>query len=404
MLWNSFLAFFGDFWDLKSSNHLIYIQRSLCLVNFTNFDFDQLFGMGDETNPIMMLVWIIPIIIFVFYGQRIQLYITSGEIKKGIKKLDSFRDESRTELIDYIGNNQSPKNNNLTEKIDRFLEYFTIMPVDMDPNGIVDKVRHTVRSREDYTREHVRSLSPEISEIELNKVQTLLEIASSLQMIYKIINHMYLTAKKQNNYPLILPLQMLLPFIMEHAEAMKEAIPAFKTGQPVGDGIGPMVVGKMMLSHPKETISFQTSLAQTEFKDRKLFLLKAEGPGSTVGRPADGLENLISKVHLDAIIMIDAALKMEGEDSASIAQGFGAAIGGIGTEKFQIEEIATKSNIPIFSIVVKQSVKEAITLMTKEISDQAKSVTEQVYEMIGDNTKPGQSVLVMGVGNTVGVP
>ena len=44
---------------------------------------------------------------------------------------------------------------------------------------------------------------------------------------------MYLTAKKQNNYPLILPLQMLLPFIMEQAEAMKEAIPAFKSSQPV---------------------------------------------------------------------------------------------------------------------------------------------------------------------------
>ena len=70
------------------------------------------------------------------------------------------------------------------------------MPVDMDPNGIVDKVQHTVRAREDYTREHLKSISPQISDFELAKVQTLLEIASSLQMIYKIINHMFLTAKK----------------------------------------------------------------------------------------------------------------------------------------------------------------------------------------------------------------
>ena len=94
-------------------------------MNFTNFDFDQLFGMKDDTNPIlMMLIWIIPIVIFVFYGQRIQLYITSGEIKKGIKKLDGFREESRTELIDYVKKNLNPKNNP-TKKIDRFLEYFT---------------------------------------------------------------------------------------------------------------------------------------------------------------------------------------------------------------------------------------------------------------------------------------
>ncbi|MBL7002138.1 MAG: DUF1512 family protein, partial [Nitrosopumilus sp.] len=107
---------------------------------------------------------------------------------------------------------------------------------------------------------------------------------------------------------------------------------------------------------------------------------------------------------LDAIIMIDAALKMEGEDSASVSQGFGAAIGGIGTERFEIEAIATNNKIPVFSIVVKQTVKEAITLMSKEIADQADDVRLQVYEMIQENTKPGQSVLIIGVGNTAGVP
>jgi len=375
----------------------------LSLVNFTNFDFDQLFAMSDDTNPIMMLIWIIPIILFVFYGQRIQLYITSGEIKKAIKKLDGYREESRNELIDYVTKNLKPKDGSI-KKIDRFLDHFTIMPVDMDPNGIVDKVRHTVRSREDYTREHVKLLCTGISDLELTKVQTLLEIASSLQMIYKIVNHMYLTAKKQKNYPLILPLQMILPFIMEQAEAMKDAIPAFKAGQPVGDGIGPMVVGKMMLDSEKETIAFQTVLAKTEFENRTLFLLKAEGPGSTVGRPADALETIVSRNKLDVIIMIDAALKMEGEDSASVAQGFGAAIGGIGVDRFQIEAIATNNNIPVFSIVVKQSVKEAITLMTKEIANQANDVSSQVYEMIQENTKQGQSVLIIGVGNTAGVP
>jgi len=373
------------------------------LVNFTNIDFDQLFGMNDNTNPLMMLIWILPIFLFVFYGQRIQLFVTSNEINKVIKKLDGFRSESRTELINYVKNSLNP-NNDPTKKIDQFLDYFTIMPVDMDPNGIVDKVRHTVRSREDYTREHVKLLSPEINDFELTKVQTLLEIASSLQMIYKIINHMYLTAKKQNNYPLILPLQMILPFIMEQAEAMRDAISPFKLGQPVGDGIGPMVVGKMMLNSPKESIAFQTSLAKIDFEDRKLFLLKAEGPGSTVGRPADALESLVSDNKLDAIIMVDAALKLEGEESASIARGFGAAIGGIGTERFQIEAIATSHQMPIFSIVVKQSVKEAITLMTKDIADTADNVRLQLYDMIRENTKPHQSIAIIGVGNTGGIP
>lgn len=371
-------------------------------MDFANFDIDQFFGFGDDSNPLMMLIWIIPIIIFVFYGQRIQLLITSNEIKKSIKKLDEFRNESRDVLISYVTKNLQTQKDPVP-KIDRFLDYFTVMPVDMDPNGIIPKVRHFVRSREDYTREHVRSLSPNITSYELNKVQTLVEISSSLKLIYKIINHLYLTAKKQNNYPLILPLQMILPFVMEEAEAMKNAIPAFSQGQPIGDGIGPMVVGKMMLNTPKQTLAFETVCSQTEYEGRKLFLLKAEGPSATVGRPGDAVEEIISKQKLDAIIMIDAALKMEGEESATVAQGFGAAIGGIGTERFQIEEIATKNKIPVFAIIIKESVHEAITLMTKNIAEKAEDVRSQIYEMIRDNTKEGQTILVIGVGNTLGV-
>ena len=373
------------------------------MVDFTNIDLDQLFGFGDDSNPLLMLVWILPIILFVFYGQRIQLMVTSSEIKKAIKKLDAYRIEARTELIEHVKKNMNPKEDP-TKKIDRFLDYFTIMPVDMDPNGIVDKVRHTVRAREDYSRNHVKSLSPETSELELSKVITILEIATSLHMIYKIVNHMYLTAKKQNNYPLILPLQMILPFIMEEAEAITKAISAFRLGQPIGDGIGPMVVGKMMLDTKKELMAFQTVSSETEFDGRKLILLKAEGPGSSVGRPGDAVEAIVAKNKPDIIIMIDAALKMEGEDSAIIAQGFGAAIGGIGTERFQIEDIATKNNIPIFAIVIKQSIKEAITLMSKNIANQAETVRSQIHEMIQENTKSGQTVLLIGVGNTIGVP
>lgn len=373
----------------------------MTLVDFTSLDFDELFGL-DDSGPLMMLIWIIPIIVFVFYGQRIQLIITSGEIKKGIKKLALYKSEAKSELLDHIQKTVSPKKDP-AKKIDIFLDYFTIMPVDADPNGVMDKIRHIVRSREDYSREQIRMLFPEIDKIELAKVQTMLEIATALQMLHKFINHMFLTAKKQNNYPLILPLQMILPFVMEEAEAMREAIPAFRNGQPIGDGIGPMVVGKMMLETKKETISFQTVLGTTEFEGRKLFLLKAKGPDSVVGRPGDAVKAILEKSQIDAIIMIDAALKMEGEDSASISHGFGAAIGGIGTERYQIEEIATKNKIPIFSIIIKQSVREAITLMSKDIAFQAENVLMQTREMIRDNTKSGQSVLVIGVGNTVGV-
>ena len=42
--------------------------------------------------------------------------------------------------------------------------------------------------------------------------------------------------------------------------------------------------------------------------------------------------------------------------------------------------------------------------MSKDIADQADNVRSQVYEMILENTTEGQSIVIIGVGNTVGVP
>ena len=101
--------------------------------------------------------------------------------------------------------------------------------------------------------------------------------------------------------------------------------------------------------------------------------------------------------------MIDAALKLEGEKTGAIAEGIGSAIGGIGVEKYQIEEVATKFNIPVYAVIVKQSIQDAITIMRKEISDSSDKVCNTVSSIIEDKTSVGQSVLIIGVGNTIGV-
>jgi hypothetical protein len=243
-----------------------------------------------------------------------------------------------------------------------------------------------------------------MSPLEQSKVQNILEVAASLHMMHKIVRHLFLTAKKQNNFPLILPLQMMIPFIMEQAGALKDAVSALRQGQPLGDGIGPMVVGKMMLGTQKKTVAFETVCGEADYEQRHVYLLKAEGPAATVGRPGDAVETLVAEKKPNLIIMIDAALKLEGETSGSVAQGFGAAIGGIGTDRYQIEETATKNGIPVYAVVVKQSIKEAITLMTKEIADKADDVESQVRQMLLENTAPGQSALIVGVGNTLGIP
>ncbi len=371
-------------------------------MNFLGINVGSLLNPNDNSNPLMWLVWIVPIFVFMLYGQKIQLQITSSEINKSLEKLKTYRDDTRKELIDYIKNTIKP-NQDISPRLDRYLEYFTIMPVDMDPNGIVSKIRHIMRTREDFTREQIKTLAPELNLLEVSKIANILEVVTTIHLLYKSVRHLFLTAKKQNNFPLILPLQMMIPFIMEEAEALRTAIPAFKQGQPIGDGIGPMIVGKMMLDTKKMEAAYETIWSEKELEGRKLVLMKADGPTCTVGRPGEATEKIISEKKPDIIIMIDAALKLEGEETGSVSQGFGAAIGGIGTEKFQIEEVATKHGIPIYAIVIKQSIKEAITLMKKEIADTSEKVTSQICDIIKENTKTGQSVMIIGVGNTMGV-
>jgi hypothetical protein len=166
-----------------------------------------------------------------------------------------------------------------------------------------------------------------------------------------------------------------------------------------------MVVGKMMIGKEKKLVARETLYTEDEYRGRKLYLLKAEGPSGAVGRPGEGVQRLAGEMgfKIDVIIMIDAALKLEGEKTGTIAEGVGAAIGGIGVERYQIEDVATKFNIPVYAVIVKESIQDAISIMRKEISDSFDKVTTAVLKLIEDKTLVGQSVLVIGVGNTLGV-
>jgi hypothetical protein len=80
---------------------------------------------------------------------------------------------------------------------------------------------------------------------------------------------------------------------------------------------------------------------------RKLYCIKSQEPNGRIRRPGEAVQRLIDELRLriDVIIMVEAALKLEGEKTAEIAEGIGSAIDGIGVEKYQIEQVATRFNI-----------------------------------------------------------
>jgi len=369
----------------------------------TLLELQQIPGLEDSSFLGLLIFWI-PFIIIMLYGQRIQMWITLGEISRSLNKLKLMKDKSRKEAIEYVSTISESKEN-LSGKIDQFLEYFTIQPISLDPAGIVNKLEHIINVKDDRMKAEIKQLVSTASDVQTSNIANVIEVASALNYFYKAVRHFYLLGKKTMSYIWVVQLQMILPTILEESNALMKAINAFKESQPIGDGIGAMAVGKMMIEKEKKTIAKETIMSESDYQGRQLYLIKAQGPGGNVGQPGDAIARMINEmgVKIDAIIMIDAALKLEGEKTGEIAEGVGAAIGGIGVERFKIEEVASKFKIPLYAIVIKQSIIDAISVMKKEIAETTEKVIEIIKRTIEEKTKEGDKIAVVGVGNSVGI-
>ncbi len=235
-----------------------------------------------------------------------------------------------------------------------------------------------------------------------------MEVARAVNFIYRVVRHYYLIGKKTANYVLALQLQMQLPQIIEIAEAYRSASFAFLNGQPIGDGVGVLVAAKFAreskLISSSEVVK-DTSVSLAEFEGRKVYIVRATGPGGTVGKPGDAVLKVIndSNEKIDLIITVDAALKLEGEETGKVVEGVGVAIGGPGVDKFKIETIAKEKNIPLYAIVIYQSITEAITPLKESIVKSAETALTRVKQLIKEKAPERGVVILAGIGNTIGI-
>jgi hypothetical protein len=133
--------------------------------------------------------------------------------------------------------------------------------------------------------------------------------------------------------------------------------------------------------------------------------VKARGPGGNVGKPGDAVKELIeeNKGKIGSVIMIDAGLKLEGEKVGEVAEGIGAAVGGPGVDQYKIEDSLVKYKIPVNAVIVREDIADAVSPMRKEIADSVDSVIERVKSVVLERTKEGDKIIIVGVGNTIGV-
>ena len=362
------------------------------------------FGGGDIITQILSVLFYVFFIVFLFYGQRIQMYVMIREVEGSLFKLKYMRDEGRKMAIETIKEIGKPTTDP-SERVDRYLEYFTIAPQSMDPAGLVWKLDHILDVRDTRMKDEVKLMAPASDEVQVYNLENTLEAAMALNFIFKVVRHFYLQGKKTLSLYTIMQLQMILPLVMKEAEAYASALKAFAFGQPIGDGAGALIAAKLMHGYEVRKVPKDCVAATVPFEGRTAFVIKAEGPGGNVGKPGDAVKAIIGENEgkITAVIMIDAGLKLEGENVGEIAEGVGAAIGGPGVDQFKIEEAVMKDQVPLYAVIIKEDIGDAVSMMRKEISDSTDKAIERVKTVVKEKTKEGDHVIIVGVGNTIGI-
>ncbi|NIU38537.1 DUF1512 domain-containing protein [Candidatus Bathyarchaeota archaeon] len=339
-----------------------------------------------------------------FYGQRIQIYIIIREIQGSMMRLKFMRDEGRKMAIKTVKELGKPSTEP-AQRVDQFLEYFAISPVNLDPAGIIGRLEHVLDVRDVRFKDDVRLMAPQANDTQVNNLENMLEAALALNIIYKIIRHYYILGKKTFSLYVIMQLQMVLPLIMREAEAYASALKAFKDGQPIGDGAGALVAAKLMRGHEKTQIAKDVVMVKVPIEGRTAYVLKAEGPGANVGKPGEAMKRIIEENDgkIALTIVVDAGLKLEGEKPGEVAEGIGVAIGGPGVEKYKVEEVALKHKVPVNAIIIKEDIGDAVSPMRKEISDAIDEAIQRIKRLILERSKEGDNVVIAGIGNTIGI-
>ena len=357
-----------------------------------------------EYSWILNLLFYVVFIVFIFYGQRIQMYVMLREVEGSLYKLKYIKDEGRKIAIETIKEIGKPQTDP-TARVDRFLEYFTYPPQSLDPAGVVWKLEHILDVRDVRFKGEVKLMAPAADETQANNLENTLEAAMALNYIYKVIRHFYLLGKKTLSLYIIMQIQMILPLVMREAEAYASALKAFAYGQPIGDGAGALVAAKLTYGHETKKIPKDCVVATVPIEGRTAYVIKAEGPGGNVGKTGDAIKTIIEENEgkIATIIMVDAAQKLEGEEVGEVAEGVGAAIGGPGVDQFKIEESILKYRIPINAVAIKEDIGDAVSPMRKEIFDAVDKAIERIKQVILERTKEGDKVIIAGPGNTIGI-
>lgn len=354
------------------------------------------FGLLDN-NPFSFVISFVLLVVFFMFYPRIMLTQIMWKLEKTVKDLEDMSNGSKRFLTREVKGDKK-----VQHSIDRFYEFFLIPPVSLDPAGVVKKIDHLVQGQRKRFIHFAKQIAPHLDEEGQASIEMGLAGGITLHQLSKIVRHYVEVVRKTKSFQIAMILQMQLPLIERMARSIAKGTKAMTQGNPIGDALGPYVVAKLIGRERIREFGEDMVLAKKEMKGRTVFLMKAKGPGGRLGRPGLAISDLIKGQKVAKIISVDAAAKLEGEKTGSVAEGVGVAMGGVGVERNYIEEVAVRHSIPLDSVIVKMSSEEAIEPLRKKIIAAYPQVVESIERSLLDSKK-GSKVLIIGVGNTSGV-
>jgi hypothetical protein len=286
-------------------------------------------------------------------------------LERSARELEMLSQKSKRVIMKELGSSDR----RTKESVNRFFEFFVISPVSMDPSGIVKKVDFVLRNQKKRFEYFVNQVAPNANAEKKAALEMGMAGGMTVYEIAKIVRHYVETIRKTKSLQIAMILQMQMPMVEKMARAMYKGTKAMARAEPIGDGLGPLVAAELMGNNSVIDVGEEIVMTETEILGRKLFVMKASGPGGRIGMPGRAVEKIAREKGIGMIITIDAAAKLEGEKTGSLAEGVGVAMGGPGTDRYYIEEIAVKNGLPLDSIIVKMGQEEAIMPMRKAIKD-----------------------------------
>jgi hypothetical protein len=328
------------------------------------------------------------------------LYKMIGEMEAVVETLEGYTKKS-AKLSKDVAKKKGGAIKDPMPQIERIMEFFFIPPVSLDPYGILKKLDYMLDKAEARFEHVTDEISPRGDRVWKANINSLLKGTIGLNMLTKMLRHYVEFAKKTGNIQIAMIIHMQIPLLKKIAKAQMEGVKAISKGKPIGDGIGPLVAASL-ISDKVDRAAKDVVHSQIRLKNRRVHVLKADGPGATLGKIGNAVKKVTSKYNVKRIITVDASLKLEGETSGTVSEGIGAAIGDPGPEKSKIEEAAIDLGIPLDAIIVKMSIEEAISPLTKNIAASADKVLSLIEESAAQ-VRVKDEVLVVGVGNTCGI-